>query len=114
MRETGITKQTLSRWRRMELDSDAVRQRAEVAAQGEATLDDELERLARQIVEILPEKLYEANLHQIIEAFKFILDKVGQAGDGSEADVYEKLARLMDRYATEKSTDSNLPPTDED
>ena len=33
----------------------------------------------------MPEKLEEANLHQIIEALKFVLDKIGQAEDDKGA-----------------------------
>lgn len=113
MKETGISDQTLSRWRRAELGGDALSERAAAAAQSGMRLDDELEKLAQQIVAILPEKLYEANLHQIIEALKFVLDKVGQAGGDEGADVYEKLAHLINRYAADRPADGDPEPIDE-
>jgi hypothetical protein len=63
------------------------------------TLGDQLEYIRQQIVDILPEKLYEANLHQIIEALKFVLEKIGQTGDDQSTDARERLIQLLDRYA---------------
>jgi hypothetical protein len=79
----------------------------------DAPLGERFERIAYQLVAAMTEKLEEANLHQITEALKFVFEKMGQTEDGSEVDVYEKLARLMDRFAAEKSADQDISTTDE-
>lgn len=96
-KETGIKTGTLHRWAHPE---------------SAMTLDERLEHLAYQLVAAMPEKLDGANLHQIIEALKFVLDKIGRAEEEKRGDVYEKLARLIDRYAAEKAANGDSEPTD--
>ncbi len=110
-KETGIPYSTLKRWERQR--SQALLGTAERGLPLEGvTLGQQLEGIAYQLVAALPEKLEEANLHQTIEALKFVLEKVGQVEGDRSADVYEKLARLMDRYAAEKRAVSDSEPVD--
>lgn len=113
-KKTGIPRATLRRWERQ-------RQRAEtqpveegaIPSEDDETLDDQFEDVAYQLVAALPEKLEEANLHQLIEALKFVLDRVGQAEDDEGAGVYEKLAHLINRYAAPGAADGDPQPPDE-
>ena len=98
-KETGIPHGTLSRWARL------------AQAEKEVTLNDRLEQLSYQLVLAIPDKLDEANLHQLTEALKFVLDKIGQKGDDTSTDARERLIRLLDHYAeaseTQRDTDGN-------
>jgi hypothetical protein len=108
-KETGISTRTLGRWWQQRGES----QQPVIEAPGDdATLDERLEHLAYQLVEAMPQALDEANLHQIIEALKFVLDKIGQTGDDKGADVYEKLAHLINRYAADGPADGDPEPID--
>ncbi len=93
-KKTGIPRATLRRWELEQERGDLPLVTSALPPPvDDADLDDRFERLADQLVAALPEKLDEANLHQIIEALKLVLDKAGQAGGDRSTDAREKLIR---------------------
>lgn len=109
-KELHIPNGTLSGWVRQ------AQARGEPLPQGEVALDERLEQLARQMVAVMPEKVEEASLQELARALTIVLGTMNQARAGKEesGDVYEKLARLMDRYAATGAAGGSPEPTDED
>lgn len=95
--QTGIPYNTVLYWSR----------------QTSTNLDDRLERLAHQLITVMPEKLNEADLQQITRALALVLNNIQRdSGADKRSDVYEKLARLMDRYAAGKRAIGDAEPSD--
>jgi transposase-like protein len=105
-KEMGIPPRTVSAWA---LRAEAKGELPTAAVQVETSntpLDDQLERLARQMVAVTLEKLDDANLPQVVGALKMVLERLDQVKDDEEEaegseDIYEKLAHLIGRYAAD-------------
>jgi hypothetical protein len=67
------------------------------------------------MVAIMPEKLENASLHELVRSLAMVRATMNEARAEKEesSDVYEKLARLMDRYAAAEAAGGNPEPTDQ-
>ena len=75
----------------------------------DAPLDERLEQIVQQMVAIMPQKLEEASLQELVRSLTMVRATLQEARAEKEenSDVYEKLARLMDRFAPAGSADSS-------
>ena len=80
----------------------------------ETPLDDQLERLARQMVAVMPEKVEEANLQELARSLSIVLATMNLTRSDKEkkTDVREKLARLLDHYAALRAEGGTSEPVD--
>ncbi len=116
-KETGIPHGTLARWvKEAELRGELpMMSRPLPQPDEDAPLDDQLEEVVRRMVAVMPEKVEEASLPELVRSLTAVLATLNQARADKEqsGDVYEKLARLMDRYAPARPADSDLEPPDQ-
>lgn len=112
-KELGIPKQTLSGWVRQQragkLVPPATPERAD-----EAALDEQLERLARQMVAAMPDKVDEASLQDLARALTIVLDSLNHARADKEkvSHAREKLAEILERYAAAGGAAGTAEPAD--
>ncbi|MFN8451027.1 MAG: hypothetical protein U0521_21230 [Anaerolineae bacterium] len=99
MKETGIPEGTLSNW--VKAQQEGRLPIIESALSGDASLDDQLEHLARQMVAVMPEKLDEASLQELARSLTIILDTLKETRTEKEKTSHarEKLAEILERYA---------------
>lgn len=84
--------------------------------QQEAGLNKRLERAAYQLIAVMPDKLEEADLHQITRALSVVLTNLDRTEPEEEwisQDVYERLSRNIDRYREAKRDAGLSHPTEE-
>lgn len=79
--------------------------------QREAGLNKRLERMAYQLLAIMPDKLEEADLAQLTRALGIVLDNLDRTEEEAPQDVYERLSQLIDRYRQrQQSAGVSHPP----
>jgi transposase-like protein len=114
-REIGISVVTLRSWRKAQREGRLVLPAMQPELPDDASLDERLEQIVQQMVAIMPEKLENASLHELVRSLAMVRATMNEARAEKEesSDVYEKLARLMDRYAAAEAAGGNPEPTDQ-
>jgi transposase-like protein len=114
-REIGISVVTLRSWRKAQREGRLVLPAMQPELPEDASLDERLEQIVQQMVAIMPEKLENASLQELVRSLAMVRATMNEARAEKEesSDVYEKLARLMDRYAAAEAAGGNPEPTDQ-
>ncbi len=86
--------------------------------QMEAGLNKRLERTAYQLIAAMPDKLEEADLHQITRALSVVLTNLDRTEPEQEEkvpeDVYQRLSRNIDRYRESRRAAGISDPASEE
>ncbi len=66
------------------------------------------------MVALMPEKLEEANLQELVRSLTMVLGTISQTRAGKEKTSHarEKLAEILERYAAAAGTEGTDPPAD--
>ncbi len=110
-KETGIPEQRLSDWAKLRREGHLL---PSPELPPPAAFDDQLEQIVNRMVAVMPEKVEEASLQELTRSLTTILATMNQARAEKEKseDVYEKLGRLMARYAPNGGQSRDVPPDD--
>ncbi|MEP7293729.1 MAG: hypothetical protein ABI835_18220 [Chloroflexota bacterium] len=108
--QTGVSRGTVSRWAREAQQRTA--DEKEAALKKEMPLDEQLEQLARQMVDVMPEKVEEATLQELARALPIVLKTLKETRTSMErsSNVREKFALLLNDLTAEAEAAGILEP----
>ena len=113
-KKIGIPSGTLAKWAQAQREGRLIVPTPQPDLPADASLDDQLEQVARRMVSAMPEKVEEADLQELARALTIVLDNMNQTRAGKEKNshAHEKLAEILERYAAAASAEGTPEPID--
>ena len=110
----GLSSATLYKWNQARQEGRLVMPSPRPDLPADASLDDQLEQIARQMVAIMPEKVEDANLQELTRSLSIVIATMNQTRTGKEKTSHarEKLAEILERYAAAAGAEGTPEPTD--
>lgn len=109
-KETGIHSKTIQRWYEDALakgEIEGLPERSELMNEVEidqsVPLNKQLEQIASLMIQAMPERLSDANLHELARSLAIVVQTMQQTPDEREeeeaaGEVYERVSKVLDRY----------------